>query len=101
MRECFERNGSAQNGSKRSCKREAYPCLRGTVPYRTVPILYKCFRHKTRTDILYCLGVAEGTKFGYFVLGCDAQCLSMGSIYFVVLGSLTEHPHERAVATLR
>ena len=36
MRGCFERNGSAQNGSKRSCKREAYPCLRGTVPYRTV-----------------------------------------------------------------
>ena len=36
MRGCFERNGSAQNGSKRSCKREAYPYLRGTVPYRTV-----------------------------------------------------------------
>ena len=33
---CFERNGSAQNGPKRSCKREAYPYLRGTVPYRTV-----------------------------------------------------------------
>ena len=33
MRECF----SAQNGSKASCKREAYPYLRGTVPYRTVP----------------------------------------------------------------
>ena len=37
MRECFERNGSTQNGSKTSCKREAYPCLRETVPYRTVP----------------------------------------------------------------
>ena len=37
MRECFERDGSAQNGSKASCKREAYPYLRGTVPYRTVP----------------------------------------------------------------
>ena len=37
MRECFERNGSAQNGSKASCKREAYPYLHGTVPYRTVP----------------------------------------------------------------
>ena len=37
MRECFERNGSAQNGSKRSCKREDYPYLRGTVPYRIVP----------------------------------------------------------------
>ena len=37
MRGCFERNGSAQNGFKRSCKREAYPYLRGTVPYRTVP----------------------------------------------------------------
>ena len=37
MRGCFERNGSAQNGSKRSCKREAYPYLRGTVPYRAVP----------------------------------------------------------------
>ena len=36
MRECFERNGSAQNGSMRSCKREAYLYLRGTVPYRTV-----------------------------------------------------------------
>ena len=37
MRGCFERNGSAQNGSMRLCKREAYPYLRGTVPYRTVP----------------------------------------------------------------
>ena len=37
MRGSFERNGSAQNGSKRSCKREAYPYLRGTVPYKTVP----------------------------------------------------------------
>ena len=37
MRGYFEKNGSAQNGSKRSCKREAYPYLRGTVPYRTVP----------------------------------------------------------------
>ena len=37
MRGCFESNGSAQNGSKRSCKRETYPYLRGTVPYRTVP----------------------------------------------------------------
>ena len=37
VRECFERNSSAQNGSKASCKREAYPYLRGTVPYRTVP----------------------------------------------------------------
>ena len=30
MSECFERNGSAQNGSTASCKREAYPYLRGT-----------------------------------------------------------------------
>ena len=37
MCECFERNGSAQNGSKTSCKREAYPYLRRRVPYRTVP----------------------------------------------------------------
>ena len=37
MRECFERNGPVQDGSKTSCKREAYTCLRGTVPYRTVP----------------------------------------------------------------
>ena len=37
MRGCFERNGSAQNGFKRSCKLEAYLYLRGTVPYRTVP----------------------------------------------------------------
>ena len=37
MRGCFERNGSAQNGSKRSCKRVAYPYLRGMVPNRTVP----------------------------------------------------------------
>ena len=32
MRGCFERNGS-----KRSCKREAYPYLRGAAPCRTVP----------------------------------------------------------------
>ena len=37
MRGCFEMNGSAQNGSMRSCKREAYPYLRGTVPHRAVP----------------------------------------------------------------
>ena len=37
MRECSERIGSAQNGSKASFKGEAYPYLRGTVPYRTVP----------------------------------------------------------------
>ena len=37
MCDCFERNGSAQNGSKASYKWEAYPYLRGTVPYRTVP----------------------------------------------------------------
>ena len=37
MRGCFERNATAQNGSKRSCKREACPYLRGTVPCRTVP----------------------------------------------------------------
>ena len=37
MRECCERNGSVQNGSKASCKEEAYPYLRETVPYRTVP----------------------------------------------------------------
>ena len=37
MREYFERNGSAQNGSNASRRREAYPYLRGTVPYRTVP----------------------------------------------------------------
>ena len=37
MRECFERNGSALNGSKASGKWEAYPYLRGTAPYRTVP----------------------------------------------------------------
>ena len=36
MRGCFERNGSVQNGSKRSCKRETYPYLCGTVLYRTV-----------------------------------------------------------------
>ena len=34
---CFERNRSAQDSSKRLCKREAYPYLGGTVPYRTVP----------------------------------------------------------------
>ena len=34
MRGCFDRNGSAQSGSKRSCKQEAYPYLRGTVTYR-------------------------------------------------------------------
>ena len=36
-RECFGRNGSAQGGSKTSCKREAYPYQRGTVPNRNVP----------------------------------------------------------------
>ena len=37
MCEYVERNGSAQDGFKTSCKREAYPYLRGKVPYRTVP----------------------------------------------------------------
>ena len=35
--ECFEGNDAAQDGSKTSCKREAYPYLHRTVPYRTVP----------------------------------------------------------------
>ena len=35
MREYMERNGSAQNSSKTSCKREARPYLHGTVSYRT------------------------------------------------------------------
>ena len=30
MRGCFESNGAAQNGSKRSCKREAYPYRNGS-----------------------------------------------------------------------
>ena len=37
MRAFFESNGSAQNGPKASCKWEAYPHLRGTVTYRTIP----------------------------------------------------------------
>ena len=37
IRECFGSNGSAQKGSKTSCKREAYPYLRRTVAYRNVP----------------------------------------------------------------
>ena len=40
MSECFERNGSAQNGSKASCKRKAYPYLHGTFhtePFR-IPV---------------------------------------------------------------
>ena len=37
MREYIERNGSAKHGSKTSYKREAYPYLRGTIPYKTVP----------------------------------------------------------------
>ena len=38
MREYMEKNGSAQNGSKTSCKREAYPYLYGTVPQRAAPM---------------------------------------------------------------
>ena len=37
MREYIKRDVSAQKGSKTLCKWEAYPYLRGTVPYRTVP----------------------------------------------------------------
>ena len=37
MRGYIKRKGSAQNGSKISCKWEAYPYLRGTFAYRTVP----------------------------------------------------------------
>ena len=33
----IENKGSAQNGSKTSCKQEAFPYLHGMVPYRTVP----------------------------------------------------------------
>ena len=42
MRGCFEGNGSAQNGSKRSCKREAYPYLCGTVPESRVNAALDC-----------------------------------------------------------
>ena len=37
MHEYMERNSSAQNGFKISCKREAYPYLHGTILYGTVP----------------------------------------------------------------
>ena len=47
MRECMDRNGSVQSGSKKSCKREAYPYLCGTVPYRTVP-KSTCKRNRRR-----------------------------------------------------
>ena len=52
---CSERSGSAQNGSNRSCKREAYMYLRGTVPYRTVP--------KSRVNAASVEGKAVRIKF--------------------------------------
>ena len=50
MHEYMERDGSAHNGSKISCKQEAYTYLHVTVPGRTVPkpcrvnaaLLYNC-----------------------------------------------------------
>ena len=50
-----ERSGSAQNGSNRSCKREAYLYLHGTVPYRTVP--------KSRVNAASVEGKAARIKF--------------------------------------
>ena len=41
--EYMERNGSAQNGFKTSCKRKAYPYLCGTAPYITAP-KFPCIR---------------------------------------------------------
>ena len=35
MHEYIEMDGSAQNGSKTSCKRQAYPYIDRTIPYRT------------------------------------------------------------------
>ena len=37
----------------------------------------------------------KDVKVSYFILGCDAQCLFMYSIYFIAQGSVTEHPHEK------
>ena len=43
MRKYMERNGSAHNGSRTPCKREAYPFLCGTLPRRTVSkFSWKC-----------------------------------------------------------
>ena len=59
MHEYIERNGSAQNGSKTSCELEAYPYLRGTVPYRTVP---KCpCKRSLGGPVLVRLAVLFGT----------------------------------------
>ena len=35
MHEYIEMNGSAQNGSEASCKRQAYPYIDRAIPYRT------------------------------------------------------------------
>ena len=51
MREYIERNGSAQSGSRTSCKREAYPYLRGTAPYRTAPKFpCKCSQYSKESE---------------------------------------------------
>ena len=65
MRECMERDGSAKNGSMTSCKREAYPYLYGTVPYRTVP------KHSFKLSLkLFCMLSATWSLFSQiFQLG--------------------------------
>ena len=55
MREYMERNCSTWKSSKTSCKREAYPYLRNTVPYRTTPK----FLRRSSLRIITCGLVAE------------------------------------------
>ena len=53
----FERNASAQNGSKAACKWEVYPNLRETVPYRTAS--------KSRVNAVLCkLPLIKTMNFG-------------------------------------
>jgi len=67
-REYIERNGSAQKGSKISCKREAYPYLRGMVPYKTVS-QFPCKRSHDESYALLLRKVATQDREGDVCMG--------------------------------
>ena len=61
MRGCFERNGSAQNGSKRSSKRESYPYLCGTVNLFHFYRVYAIWKVRGKASISRQVRESQGT----------------------------------------
>ena len=85
MCEYIERNCSAQNGSKTSCKQGAYPCLRGTVPYRAVP-KFPCKRSLRLLDSL-----KHSINLQFILLKITGDTLTITETLMLHFGIYTKH----------